>query len=106
MTIEDVVTLVKAGFTKDDIAAMVSAPEVKTEPETKPEVKTEPETKPEVKAEPETKPAVSEDAVSKLMAKLDQAVASMQSFALKTDGQPAQAESDYKSILSGIIKKE
>ena len=59
MKIEDIITLINAGYSKADIDRMVSdepQPEPKPEPEPEPEPKPEPEPEPEPKPEPEPEP--------------------------------------------------
>ena len=104
MTTDDILLLVKAGFTKEDITGFTTAKPAEVKPE---EVTiTQPEEKPaEVEAKPAEKPAESE-ALTKVLAKIDQTLAAMQNFALKTDGQPARKPNDAISILGSVINKE
>ena len=73
MTVDQIMKLLDAGYTKEEIAALTSnpepAPEVKPEPEPAPEVKPEPS--PEVKPEPaEDQTGVRLDALEKSIASL------------------------------------
>ena len=57
MKIEDIITLINAGYSKDDIDRMVSGepqPEPKPEPEPEPEPKPEPEQEPKPEPEPDS----------------------------------------------------
>ena len=75
MTVNEIMRLLDAGYTKEEIAALTSdpepAPEVKPEPEPAPEVKPEPEPAPEVKPEPaEDQTGARLDALEKSIASL------------------------------------
>ena len=75
MTIDQIMKLLDAGYTKEEIATLTSdpepAPEVKPDPEPAPEVKPEPEPAPEVKPEPaEDQTGARLDALEKSIASL------------------------------------
>ena len=75
MTVNEIMRLLDAGYTKEEIAALTSdpepAPEVKPDPEPAPEVKPEPEPAPEVKPEPaEDQTGARLDALEKSIASL------------------------------------
>ena len=83
MTVDQIMKLLDAGYTKEEIAALTSnpepAPEVKPEPEPAPEVKPEPEPAPEVKPEPspEVKPEPAEDQTGVRLDALEKSIASL-----------------------------
>lgn len=56
MKVDDILTLIRAGYTKEDIEAMNQAPAEQPKPEPKPEVKKEEPKTPEPEAKPEPKP--------------------------------------------------
>ena len=63
MKIEDIITLINAGYSKDDIDRMVSGesqPEPKPEPEPKSEPEPEPKSEPEPEPEPEPDPTIAQ----------------------------------------------
>ena len=74
MTINEIMKLLDAGYTKEEIAALEAPePEVKTDPEPapEPEVKTDPEPAPEVK------PAPAEDQTGNRLDALEKSIASL-----------------------------
>lgn len=73
MTVDQIMKLLDAGYTKEEIAAMTSDPEPKPAPEEKPEQKPEPEEKPE----PEPKPEPAEDQTGARLDALEKSIASL-----------------------------
>lgn len=73
MTINEIMKLLDAGYTKEEIAALTS------DPEPAPEVKPEPEPAPEVKPEPalEVKPEPAEDQTGARLDALEKSIASL-----------------------------
>lgn len=115
MGVEEILTLVKAGFTADQIHAMVVEPqpqvEIKTEPT--PEPKQEPEKKEEAKsedtkAEPETKQTDSEasdlEAIKAELAEAKKQVTSLQTLLGSQDNSGGAARQTPEEYLSNIFK--
>lgn len=112
MTVQEIVKLVNAGFTKSEIIALgadqpapeeqpTPAPAPKPAPAPTPEPAPAPAPAPE-KAAPEL-PAE----VANALANINATLAKLQAFAVKTDAQPPQPkDGDYKSILSSVYNKK
>ena len=77
MTVNEIMRLLDAGYTKEEIAALTSdpEPEQKPEPEEKPEPEQKPE--PEEKPEPEPKPEPAEDQTGTRLDALEKSIASL-----------------------------
>ena len=101
MTINDLLALTKAGFTKADIEAMgIIQPQNNTKPEEKQEEKAE-ETKPE-----EVKPEVQDDdKIKALETKLDYVINRFNYMAVKDSNQPQQKEETIDDILAAMVRK-
>lgn len=114
MGVEEILTLVKAGFTAEQIHAMVGEPqpqppvEIKTEPEpvqvpVKEEVKVE-----EPKTEPETKQTDTEasdlEAIKAELAEAKNQVASLQTLLGSQDNSGGAARQTPEEYLSNIFK--
>lgn len=96
MKIDEIVMLIKAGYTKQDIDALVSV----KEPEVKPE-----EVKPE--ANPEVKTEVIEqhdDKTAQLETKLDYVINRLNYLAVKNSQQPEQGTETIDDILAKVIR--
>lgn len=104
MTIEQITSLVNAGFTKEEILALqnsepvissVPAPEPK-EPEPDPEPKKEPEPEPKKEADPEPKHEIKLEDVIKsnqeVMENITKLTAAIQANAIRTAIQPQQVD--------------
>lgn len=113
MGVEEILTLVKAGFTAEQIQNMVPAEPKKVEIKTDPEQKTEPEKKEEAKsedtkAEPETKQTDSEASdLEKLKTELEEAkkqVTSLQTLLGSQDNSGGAARQTPEEYLSNIFK--
>lgn len=113
MGVEEILTLVKAGFNADQIHAMVGEPEKKVEIKTDPEPKTEPEKKEEAKsedtkAEPEPKQTDSEasdlEAIKAELAEAKNQVASLQTLLGSQDNSGGAARQTPEEYLSNIFK--
>ena len=101
MDISNLMALVNAGFTKDEIFSMLK-PEAKPEekaPEAKPEQKA-PQVKPEEKA-PEAKP---DEAIKALGAKLDYVVNRLNYLAVQGSKQPETKDESVDDILANMLK--
>ena len=109
MGVEEILTLVKAGFTADQIHAMVGEPEKKVEIKTEPEPEKKEEAKvEEPKAEPETKQTDAEASdLEEIKAELAEAknqVASLQTLLGSQDNSGGAARQTPEEYLSNIFK--
>ena len=75
MTVNEIMRLLDAGYTKEEIAALTSDPE--PAPEVKPEVKTDPEPEEKTDPEPEVKPEPAEDQTGARLDALEKSIASL-----------------------------
>lgn len=126
MGVEEILTLVKAGFNAEQIHAMVGEPqgspreikdfslpqqektvEIKTEPEPKPEPKEEAKVE-EPKAEPETKQTDTEDsdleAIKAELAEAKKQVTSLQTLLGNQDSSGQSARQTPEEYLNNIFK--
>lgn len=98
MKIDDLVMLIKAGYTKADIEALGIAMGAEPENEPVPEV-TEP-----APEEPKVEP-VKDDRITNLETKLDYVINRFNYLAVKDSQQPAQAKTEsVDDILASVIK--
>lgn len=97
MKIDDLVMLIKAGYTKADIESLGIAMGAEPENEPAPEAEPAPE---EPKAEP-----VKDDRITSLETKLDYVINRFNYLAVKDSQQPAQAKTEsVDDILASVIK--
>lgn len=107
MTIEDIVALTKAGFSKDEILALTGDPEQEKKPadqEKKPEEKQE-DPKSEEKHEdpkPEDKKPSDIESINK---RLDYLISKMNLAAVQKSQQPDEKKETVDDILSSIFAK-
>lgn len=94
MKVEEVIKLIDAGYSKDEIDKMLQP-----EPEPKPEQNTEPKPEPKPDSEPKPEPAV--DPVLKELQDLKKAVYAMN---IMNSAQPDQKSVD--DILAASLKEE
>ena len=112
MGVEEILTLVKAGFTAEQIQAMVPQPqppvEIKTEPEPKQEPVKEEVKVEEPKTEPETKQTNTEasdlEAIKAELAEAKNQVASLQTLLGSQDNSGGAARQTPEEYLSNIFK--
>lgn len=107
MTIEDIVALTKAGFSKDEILALTGDPEQeKKNPEdSNPEEKKPEDPKPEEKHEdpkPEEKKPADIESINK---RLDYLISKMNLAAVQKSQQPDEKKETVDDILSSIFAK-
>ena len=97
MTVQEIVKLVNAGFTKSEIIALgADQPAPEEQPTPAPEPAPAPAPTPELPA-----------AVTEALANINATLAKLQAFAVKTDAQPPQPkDGDYKAILSSVYNKK
>ena len=93
MTLEQIVKLLDAGYTKEDIQKL-------QEPESEPKPEPDPEPKPEPTPEPKPKPEPEQNAVVKELQELKKAVYAMNIMQSK---QPDKASAD--DILAKVLKE-
>ena len=97
MTIEDIVALTKAGFSKDEILALTGDPEEKKPADPKPEEKKPEDSKPE-----EKKPAD----IESINKRLDYLISKMNLAAVQNSQQPGSEKKEtVDDILSSIFAK-
>ena len=106
MNTEQILKLVDAGFTKDDIMALAGENQPAEAPK-QPEV-TNTQPAPENPSETPTEP---QDSINKeiaaTLANMNNTLAKLQTFALKTDAQPGHTDNnDFKAILSSLYNKK
>ena len=113
MGVEEILTLVKAGFNADQIQAMIPQPqpqshsqvEIKTEPEPDPKKEDakveEPKAEPETKTEPETSDL---EAIKAELAEAKKQVTSLQTLLGSHDNSGGAARQTPEEYLSNIFK--
>lgn len=113
MDAREILALVNAGFTKADIMALTdSNPPIESTAQQTAEASAEkPAEKPaEASAEKpaEDKPAEMPAELAAALNNINNTLAKLQAYALKTDAQPAANNADYKTILGSVYsgKKE
>ena len=106
MEMSDILALVRAGYSRQDIEAMSEPePDSKSEPDPKtgPGPKTEPDPKPEPKSEPDPKPeSFTGDTLEELMQQMRGVVEAMQMQARNSAQQPPEETTD--DIIANIIR--
>lgn len=107
MTIEDIVALTRAGFSKDEILALTGDPEQeKKKPEDpKPEEEKPEDSKPEEKHEdpkPDEKKPADIESINK---RLDYLISKMNLAAVQKSQQPDEKKETVDDILSSIFAK-
>lgn len=102
MTIEDIVALTKAGFSKDEILALTGDPEQEKKPEDpKPEEKKSEDPKPEEKKPEDPKPEEKKPAdIESINKRLDYLISKMNLAAVQNSQQPG---SEKKETVDGIL---
>ena len=105
MNVDDILTLVKAGYTKSEIESFTqdlstaAAKPAEVQPAT-PAAAEDPEKK------TEEKPAENTE-VAKMLAQMNDTLAKLQAFAIKTDGSASKPDNnDYKNILGSVYGKK
>lgn len=102
MTIEDIVALTKAGFSKDEILALTGDPEQEKKPEDpKPEEKKPEDPKPEEKKPDDKKPAD----IESINKRLDYLISKMNLAAVQNSQQPgSEKQETVDDILASVFK--
>lgn len=100
MKIDDIITLSKAGFTKDEIMQLVTGQASENEEKTKEDDKKndEPTEKPQVQ-EPE--PVKEDSRIDKVISKLEELTSGMEKLAIKTSEMPKRETTE--EALASII---
>lgn len=93
--IDQVMKLVEAGFTKDEIMKMI--PQESNEPENNPEENSEPENKPE----PEKNPLSS--GMEELLKEMNSTLKSMQAANIQNSRMPEESREKPEDILASLI---
>ena len=104
MTLEDVMKLLDAGYTKEEIAEFKALETGAGDPEPKPDDKTDPEPKPDDKTDPEPKPHYP-DEISKLTEQVKALTESMQEHFRNAAEEKKTGVSDGDTILKNILEK-
>ena len=102
MKIDDLVMLIKAGYTKADIEALGIAmgsesEQIPAEPEAK-------ESEPAVKPEAEPAAPANDDRISNLETKLDYVINRFNYMAVKDSQQPSQKTQSVDDILASVVR--
>ncbi len=107
MTIEDIVALTKAGFSKDEILALTGDPEQEKKSEdSKPEEKKPEDPKPEEKKPEDQKPEEKKPAdIESINKRLDYLISKMNLAAVQKSQQPDEKKETVDDILSSIFAK-
>lgn len=104
MNTNEILELVRAGYTKDEITAMGADPE-KKEPEKKEPEKTQPEKKEPEKKEPEkTQPDNSGDLLKLLVEKFDDLKTAIQDNNIKNSNNKMVSDTPPEELLAEIIE--
>lgn len=106
---EDILELIRAGYTKADIAALgitMQKPEEKKLEEKKPEEKKPEENKPEEQKPEEKKPEEQkpEDKIKALETKIDYLVNRLNYIAVQGSKQPDEHKESVEDILSSMVR--
>ena len=100
MKAEDILALVNAGYTKEEIAAMGTTPE----PEKKPEPAPEPEKKPVPEPEQKQEPAPANNQVAELTQQMSKLIATLQANAIANSSLTPQHQPSAEDTLAEIIR--
>ena len=106
MKVDDIVLLIKAGYTKADIEALTFSPDPQSPPAADPATlpdKPVSEPAPEA-AQPEVKPAADDERFSKLETKLDYVINRFNYMAQRDSQQPAEHTESVDDILAKMIR--
>lgn len=118
MTTNDILTLLSAGYTKDEITAMGGPAPLKQEPqpEPEPEPQQEPQQEPQPEPQPEPEPKPEPDiagAVNERLNKIEHSLSDLISAIQKSniehdsfDGNPENLEQKAISAMQGIIRPD
>lgn len=108
MNANDVLELVRAGFTKEDIMSLAAPAPQAEEPAPQEEVSAAPSVSP-IQAAPEA-PAPDAGAVPEAVAaaleNINATLSKLQQFAVRTDAQKVQPADTYKDVLGSIINRK
>lgn len=98
MTIDDVLTLVKAGFSREEIAVMAASAEPAPAPAPAPAPEPTPAPAPEPAPQPEARP----DMLAQILERFDTMTQALQASAIRGTQQPPKQTTD--DILAEIIR--
>ena len=106
MTIEDIVALTKAGFSKDEILALTGDPEQEKKPADPEQEKKPEDPKPEEKKPEDPKPEEEKPAdIESINKRLDYLISKMNLAAVQKSQQPDEKKETVDDILSSIFAK-
>lgn len=113
MNANDILKLVDAGFTKEDIMGLMTAqPAAAPDPVTITEVNPVPKDLENASPQPAPAEAASPssaevpEAIAKALENINGTLAKLQLFASRTDGQPAQSKDSFIDILSSTYNRK
>ena len=101
MTIEDIVALTKAGFSKDEILALTGDPEQEKKPADPDQEKKPEDPKPEEKKPADPQPSE----IESINKRLDYLISKMNLAAVQKSQQPDEKKETVDDILSSIFAK-
>lgn len=108
MNVKDIIKLVDAGFTKAEIAELIGG-KAENSPAEAPKaeegIKEQPAAEKPAEAAPAPDSGINKE-VAAALANINSTLEKLQTFALRTDTQPAAAKNDFKTILSSVYNKK
>ena len=106
MTIEDIVALTKAGFSKDEILALTGDPEQDKHEDPKPEEKKPEDPKPEEKKPEDPKPEEKKPSeIESINKRLDYLITKLNLAAVQKSQQPDEKKETVDDILASVFAK-
>jgi len=106
MNVEEILTLVKAGYTKAEIESFSQNLSITAAKPAELEQPALPAAAEDREEKPEEKPAENSE-VAKMLAQMNDTLAKLQAFAIKTDGSASKpVNNDYKDILGSVYGKK
>ena len=104
MKVEEVLALVNAGYTKEEIVAMEATPEPEKKPEPAPEPEKKPELTPEPEKKPEPAPEPANNQVAELTQQMSKLIATLQANAIASSSLTPQHQPSAEDALAEIIR--
>lgn len=105
MKVDDIVLLIKAGYTKADIEALTFSPDPQSPPAADPATLSDkPVSEPAPEAEQPAQPADNDERFSKLETKLDYVINRFNYMAQRDSQQPAEKTESVDDILAKMIR--
>ena len=100
MKIDDLLTLINAGYTKADIEQLVMAANLQPEQHPQPEQQLQPEQQPQ----PEQRPKPADDRIKQLETKLDYVINRFNYMSVQNSKQPETGTETVDDILAKFVK--